>query len=71
MTGSISLHLSQVAYVTEQFVNKVIEYEHGRFLAAVWDSSKYILIDHEQERMGKQIPHPLAKKMAHARCWGL
>ena len=40
-------------------------------MAAVWDNSKYILIDHEQERMGKHIPHPLAKKMTHARCWGL
>lgn len=43
----MSLHLNPVAYITEQFVNKVIEYDHGKFLAAVWDSSKYILIDHE------------------------
>ena len=60
MTGMMSLHLSPIAYITEQFVNKVIEYDHGRFLAAVWDSSKYILIDHEQEKMGKNIAHPMA-----------
>lgn len=43
----MSLHLNPVCYITEQFVNKVIEFERGRFLAAVWDSSKFILIDHE------------------------
>lgn len=60
MTGMMSLHLKPCAYITEQFVNKVIEYDHGRFLAAVWDSSKYILIDHEQEKLGKSISHPMA-----------
>lgn len=59
-TGTMSLHLNPVCYITEQFVNKVIEFERGRFLAAVWDSSKFILIDHEQEIMGKSIVHPLA-----------
>ena len=66
----MSLHLSPTAYVTEQFVNKVIEFDHGRFLAAVWDSSKYILIDHEQEKLGKNIMHPMASSM-QARCWGM
>lgn len=70
MTGMMSLHLSPTAYVTEQFVNKVIEFDHGRFLAAVWDSSKYILIDHEQEKLGKNIMHPMATTM-QARCWGM
>jgi hypothetical protein len=46
-TGAMSLHLNPICYITEQFVNKVLEYECGRFLAAVWDSNKYILIDHE------------------------
>ena len=32
MTGMVSLHLNPQAYVTEQFVNKVIEFDHGRFL---------------------------------------
>ena len=49
--------------MTEQFVNKVIEYEPGRYCAAVWDSSQFILIDHEQEKLGKVIPHPKANKM--------
>lgn len=43
----MSLHLNEVCYITEQFVNKVIEFEHGRFLAALWDSNKYMMIDHE------------------------
>ena len=70
MTGMVSLHLSPVAYITEQFVNKVLEYDHGKFLAAVWDSSKYILIDHEQEKLGKNIVHPMAQQ-TQARCWGM
>ena len=56
--------------MTEQFVNKVIEYEPGRYCAAVWDSSQFILIDHEQEKLGKVIPHPKANK-TQTRCWGL
>ena len=39
-------------------------------MAAVWDSSKYILIDHEQEKMGKNIAHPMANT-TQARCWGM
>ena len=39
-------------------------------MAAVWDSSKYILIDHEQERLGKSISHPMAAS-TQARCWGM
>jgi len=70
LTGMVSLHLNPTAYVTEQFVNKVIEFEHGRFLAAVWDSSKYIVIDHEQEKLGKNIVHPMAST-TQARCWGM
>ena len=54
----MSMHLNPVSYMTEQFVNKVIEYEPGRYLAAVWDSSKFIMIDHEQEKLGKVIAHP-------------
>ena len=46
-TLTISLHLSDLSYETEQFVNKVIEYDHGYFLAAAWDNNKYIFIDHE------------------------
>ena len=48
----------------------MIEYEPGRYVAAVWDSSKFIMIDHEQEKMGKVIAHPQAAK-TQARCWGM
>lgn len=70
ITGAMSLHLNNVCYITEQFVNKVIEFEHGRFLAALWDSNKFMLIEHEQEKIGKHIAHPLALKQNY-RCWGL
>ncbi len=46
-TLTMSLHLSELSFETEQFVNKVIEYDHGHFLAAAWDNNKYIFIDHE------------------------
>jgi hypothetical protein len=46
-TGMMSIHLNPIAYVTEQFVNRVIEFSNGRFLAAVWDSNKFTMIDHE------------------------
>ena len=69
-SGMMSLHLNPVSYFSEQFVNKVIEYSTGKFLAAVWDSTKYITIDHEQERMGKHINHPQAAK-GQVRCWGI
>jgi len=70
ITGAMSLHLNEVCYITEQFVNKVIEFEHGRFLAALWDSNKYMIIDHEQEKIASTIPHPLANKQ-NSRCWGM
>jgi len=69
-SGMMSLHLNPVSYITEQFVNKVLEFDHGRFLAAVWDSSKYILIDHEQEKLGRNIAHPMAAS-TQVRCWGM
>ena len=37
MSGMITVQLNPTAYCTEQFVNKVIEFDHGKFLAAVWD----------------------------------
>jgi len=70
VTGSMQLELSDVSYITEQFVNKVIEFEPGRFLAALWDSNKYIVIEHEQEKIGSQILHPLAARQNY-RCWGM
>lgn len=66
----MSLHLNEVSYFTEQFVNKIIEFAPGHFLAAVWDSNKYIVIDHEQERIETTIVHP-HKENYQCRCWGL
>ena len=57
-TLTMSLHLSDLSYETEQFVNKVIEYDHGYFLATAWDNNKYIFIDHEQERIETVVVHP-------------
>lgn len=68
--STMSLHLNPLCYITEQFVNKVIEYDHGRFLAAIWDATKYVLIDHEQETMGEMIAHPKQDEQ-QVRCWGL
>ena len=64
----MSLHLAELSYVTEQFVNKVIEYSPGHFLCSVWDSNKFIVIDHEQERISEVITHPTGTQ---TRCWGL
>ena len=46
-TLTMSLHLSELSYITEQFVNKIVEFSPGHFLASVWDSNKFIVIDHE------------------------
>lgn len=48
-TVIFSVSLSDLSYETEQFVNKVIEYETGHFLAVAWDNNKYIFIDHTRE----------------------
>lgn len=57
-TMTMSLHLSEVSYITEQFVNKIVEFSPGHFLAAVWDSNKFLVINHEQERIDSLILHP-------------
>jgi len=66
----MSLHLSELSYITEQFINKIVEYTPGHFLASVWDSNKFISIDHEQERIENVILHP-SKTNMNTRCWGL
>jgi hypothetical protein len=48
---AFSVTLSELSYETEQFVNKVIEYREGQFLAVAWDNNKYIFIDHLKERI--------------------
>ncbi len=59
-----------MSYETEQFVNKVIEYETGHFLAVAWDNNKYIFIDHTREVIEQIIMHP-SKDNYSVRCWGL
>jgi hypothetical protein len=44
---TMSLHESTVNYLTSNFINKVLEFAPGRFLASVWDANKYLIIDHE------------------------
>jgi hypothetical protein len=46
-TLTMQLIQDDLSYETEQFVNRVIEYEHNKFLAASWDNNKFIFIDHE------------------------
>jgi hypothetical protein len=69
-TLTMSLHLSDTSYITDQFVNKVVEFSPGKFLASVWDSNRFIVIDHEQERIAHQIIHPHRESL-QTRCWGL
>ena len=66
---SMSLNLHQLIYKTDQFVNRVLEYTPGKFLAASWDNSKFIFIDHETESILTTIEHPV--KGVNMRCWGL
>ena len=67
---AFSVTLSELSYETEQFVNKVIEYREGHFLAVAWDNNKYIFIDHLKERIEQIIMHP-RKDNYSVRCWGL
>jgi hypothetical protein len=55
---TMSLHESKTNYLTTNFINKLLEYGAGQFIASVWDSNKYMLIDHEQESMNTHILHP-------------
>jgi hypothetical protein len=43
--------MGDVSYETEQFVNRVLEYESNRFLAVQWDNNKFIFIDHSKEQI--------------------
>ena len=67
---AFSVSLSELSYETEQFVNKVIEYREGQFLAVAWDNNKFIFIDHLKERIEQIIMHP-KKDNYSVRCWGL
>jgi hypothetical protein len=69
-TLTMQLIQDELSYETEQFVNRVIEYEHNKFLAASWDNNKFIFIDHEQEAIVNILSHPMQDKF-NIRCWGL
>lgn len=44
-TLQVSLTLRDISYETEQFVNRIIEYEQEKYLAVSWDNNKFIFID--------------------------
>ena len=52
-------------------MNRVLEYEPGKFLAATWDNTKLIFIDHQNEKLEQTIEHPSSKDQPKTRCWGL
>jgi len=66
----ISIALNDLSYETEQFVNKVIEYDKGLFLAVAWDNNKFIFIDNKLESVDSIILHPKNDNF-NIRCWGL
>lgn len=69
-TLTMQLILNDLSYETEQFVNRVIEFEFGKFLAVSWDNNKFIFIDHNQESIIAILSHPMPDKF-NIRCWGL
>ena len=40
-----TLVLRDISYETEQFVNRIIEYDKEKYLAVSWDNNKFIFID--------------------------
>lgn len=66
----MQLILEDLSYETEQFVNRVIEYDQDKFLAVSWDNNKFIFIDHKQEAIVNILTHPMPEKF-NIRCWGL
>lgn len=64
------LELMDISYETEQFINRVIEYDTEQYLAVSWDNNKYIFIDNVQERIIRILAHP-ESSVASMRCWGL
>lgn len=49
-----------MSYETEQFVNRVLEYEEDKFIAVAWDNNKYIFIDNKAENITHILAHPLS-----------
>ena len=69
-TLQVSLTLRDISYETEQFVNRIIEYDREKYLAVSWDNNKFIFIDNHQENISHILNHPIAEK-SDVRCWGL
>ena len=49
MSGGVQLELQDLSYETDQFVNRVIEYDIDKFLGVAWENNKFIFIDHQKE----------------------
>ena len=58
-TLTMQLLLDDLSYETEQFVNRVLEYQPNKFLAVSWDNNKYIFIDHDKESIVNILAHPM------------
>lgn len=69
-TVQTSLYLQDISYETEQFVNRVIEYDSEKYLAVSWDNNKFIFIDNKMENISNILTHPMQDK-TNIRCWGL
>ena len=53
-----SLKLQDISYETEQFVNRVLEYDKEQYLAASWDNNKFIFVDNKKEQIKSILTHP-------------
>ena len=69
MSGGVQLELQDLSYESDQFVNRVIEYDIDKFLGVAWENNKFIFIDHQKEKITDIVPHP--KPNQKMRCWGL
>ena len=64
------MELLDISYETEQFVNRLLEYENEKYIAVSWDNNKFIFIDNIQEKITCIVTHPEVDKL-NIRCWGL
>ena len=65
--NGLDISLQGERYLKGQFVNKFYEFEQNKFIACVWDTQEYNIIDRNQQSIIKTIKHPLGE----FRCWGL
>ena len=45
-TLKMMIMLQDLSYETEQFVNRIMEYDTNKYMAVSWDNNKFIFIDH-------------------------